>query len=174
MFMCGPACAMFRTEVFHALGGFENTGVSSDYAFWLRACARVSVVLVSGDLFWYRVHEQQELRSDRAERDALRMPARIWAALHAADCPLDEAERAIARRNHAYTTAREAWRALRRGRWSLAAERVRMSGLTAAEWARYLRRPLRRADAGTPADATAQVVLPRADEPVVRGAAQAQ
>jgi len=174
MFMCGPACAMFRADVFHALGGFENVGVSSDYAFWLRACARVSVVLVSGDLFWYRVHEQQELRSDRAERDALLVPGRIWAALHAAECPLDEVERVIARRNQAYVTAREAWRALRRGRFSLAAERVRRSGLTAVDWARYLRPPVRRADAGTPAETAVPGQLPRTDDRVVHGAAQAR
>jgi glycosyltransferase involved in cell wall biosynthesis len=161
MFMCGPAGAMFRTDVFRDLGGFETAGVSSDHLFWLRACARVPVVLVAADLFWYRVHDQQELRSSRAERDALLVSPRVWAALNAPDCPLDPGEREIARRNHAFVTARAAWRDVRRGRVSIAAARVRQSGLTAAEWARYLRPPVRRADAGTPpASDRARVLTP--------------
>ena len=81
------------------------------------------------------------------------MSPRVWAALKAADCPLDPAEREIARRNHAYVVARQAWRDARRGRVALAAARLRCSGLTAVEWMRYLRPPVRRAHAGTPADA---------------------
>jgi glycosyltransferase involved in cell wall biosynthesis len=174
MFMCGPACAMFRREVFRDLGGFENLGVQSDHLFWLRACARVPVVLVPGDLFWYRVHAQQELQSDRAERDALLVPPRVWAALHAPDCPLDMAEREVAKRNHVYVVARDAWRAARQGRWRLAAARVRQSGLTVAEWMRYLRPAVRRADAGTPVDAAGECVLPRMDARPTRGAARVQ
>jgi hypothetical protein len=118
--------------------------------FWLRACAQVSVALVSGDLFWYRVHGDQELRSSRAEQDGLRVSPRIWAALHATECPLDDSEREVAKRNHAYVTARQAWRAVRAGRFRLAIARLTTSGLTAGDWARYLRPPLRRADAGAP------------------------
>jgi glycosyltransferase involved in cell wall biosynthesis len=159
MFMCGPACAMFRTEAFRALGGFEDAGVASDHLFLLHACARVPVLLVSADLFWYRVHENQEFRSDRAEHDALLVSPRVWAALNAPDCPLSGSEREIAKRNHAYVTARAAWRDVRRGRVSIAAARVRESGLTAAEWARYLRPPVRRADAGTPPASDGVTVL---------------
>jgi glycosyltransferase involved in cell wall biosynthesis len=161
MFMCGPACAMFRADVFRDLGGFEPVGVSSDQVFWLRACARVPVVLVSGDLFWYRVHEHQELRTGRAQRDALLVSPRVWAALNAPDCPLDGAEREIAKRNHAYVTAREAWRAVRRGRFRVAAARLAGSGLTPLEWATYLRPPIRRADAGTPPETDAPPALSR-------------
>jgi glycosyltransferase involved in cell wall biosynthesis len=171
MFMCGPACALFRAEVFRELGGFENVGVASDHVFWLRACARVPVVLVSGDLFWYRVHGDQELQSGRAERDALRVSPRVWAALHATDCPLDQAERVIARRNHAYVTARDTWRAFRRGRWGLAAARVGGSGLSAMDWARYLRVPVRRADAGTPTDVEREYPRPGVHDRTVDEAA---
>jgi glycosyltransferase involved in cell wall biosynthesis len=165
MFMCGPACALFQADAFRTLGGFDEAGVASDHLFWLRACARVPVVLVSGDLFWYRVHATQELRSDRAIRDGLAVSRRVWAALNAADCPLDSAEREIARRNHAFITAREIWRDVRGGRLAIASERLRKSGLTAREWARYLRRPRRHADAGAPAAPVGRRAVPDAAPP---------
>ena len=150
LFMCGPACAMFRTEVFRSLGGFENVGVISDHLFWLRACARVPVVLVSGDLFYYRVHDGQELRSERAELDRLSVSRLVWKALNAAECPLPPAERELARRNHAYVTARESLRNVLERRPHLALRRLRTAGLTVGEWVRYLRPPRRSASAGTP------------------------
>ena len=40
LFMCGPAGALIRTDVFRSLGGFPERGAASDYVFWLKACAR--------------------------------------------------------------------------------------------------------------------------------------
>src|SRR5438128_1106653 len=37
LFMCGPAGALIRTDVFRALGGFPERGVASDYVFWVKA-----------------------------------------------------------------------------------------------------------------------------------------
>jgi glycosyltransferase involved in cell wall biosynthesis len=150
LFMLGPACALFRTDVFRWLGGFVDEGVFSDYLFWLRACARVPIVLVSSDLFWYRVHADQELQSDRAKRDSLRVSHQIWEALNAPSCPLEPREREVAKSNHAYVTARNAWRDIRRRRRMLGLERIRTAGLTVGEWCRYLRPPRRSAAAGTP------------------------
>jgi glycosyltransferase involved in cell wall biosynthesis len=166
MFMGGPACAMFRADVFRRLGGFEEAGVFSDHLFWLSACATVPVVLVSGDLFWYRVHGSQALRSRQAERDLLIVSPRVWSALRSADCPLGAAEREIARRNHAFATLREAWRDAKQGRWRIGAERLWRSGLSAREWARYLRPPRRRPEAGSCVDEAGDYVLPR-PEPTV-------
>jgi len=46
LFMCGPAGALIRTDVFRSLGGFPERGAASDYVFWLKACASVGVLLV--------------------------------------------------------------------------------------------------------------------------------
>lgn len=166
-FMVGPACALFRTEVFRALGGFRDVGLFSDHVFWLRACARVPVVLVAGDLFWYRIHGEQQLHTGRPERDTLCVSPVVWAALNAPDCPLEPGEREVAKANHAYVTAREAWRDARRGRWRFALARLRTAGLSGSEWLRYLRPPQRTADAGTPLDAVTGVQLapPAQDRP---------
>ena len=61
--------ALFRADVFRALGGFRRHGVASDYLFWVAACAKVNVLLVPGDLFYYRIHAGQEM--SRAARTTL-------------------------------------------------------------------------------------------------------
>jgi hypothetical protein len=160
LFMAGPSGALFRTDVFRALGGFENHGVPSDFVFWLRACARHSVVLVPGDLFWYREHSGQELRSERAARERARAEGLVWQALHAPDCPLDANDVEQARSNYAFILAREIWRDLRAGAGGLAVYRFRVAGLSLSDWLRYVRWPRRSAQAGTPLTATGEFVMP--------------
>jgi hypothetical protein len=160
LFMAGPSGALFRTDVFRALGGFENHGVPSDFVFWLRACARYSVVLVPGDLFWYREHSGQELRSERAARERARAEGLVWPALHAPDCPLDASIIEQARSNYAFILAREIWRDVRAGAFGLAAYRCRVAGLSPLDWLRYVRRPRRSPHAGTPRTADGDFVMP--------------
>ncbi|HXQ23799.1 MAG TPA: glycosyltransferase family A protein [Candidatus Acidoferrales bacterium] len=160
LFMCGPAGALFRTEVFHALGGFPETGVGSDYLLWLSGCAQFSVLLVPADLFWYRVHGTQEYNSARATWEYAMVPGEAWRALASPTCPLNLAERAQARRNLLYSVVKLTYRDLRAGRWPVARHRLRRLGLSAADWLRYLRRPRRDAFAGTPRDAAGELVIP--------------
>jgi hypothetical protein len=149
LFMCGPAGALFRANVFRQLGGFQDFGAPSDTIFWMRACARYPVLLLPGDLFYYREHEGQSLRARHAAAQYATVPAHMWRALAALECPLNEQERTIARRNLAFTTARSVWRAARQGDFSLAYRRIEGSQLTVGEWFRYLRSPRRSVYAGT-------------------------
>lgn len=160
LFMAGPSGALFRTEVFRGLGGFDDHGVPSDFMFWLKACARHFVLLVPGDLFWYRVHPGQELQSPRMERERALVYGLTWKALHAEGCPLVDGERERARCNYAFIIARELWRDLKRGEPGLAAYRYRCAGLSLADWARYLRRPQRSVLAGTPLTPDGEFVIP--------------
>jgi glycosyl transferase family 2 len=150
MFNQGPANALFRREAFIQLGGFEDLGPHSDLAFWLRACRSVSALLVPADLYWYRVHEGQHLRTRKGAYDQARAVGFQWEALNHPDCPLRGAELDAARRNVAFASAKSALRALKRGRLQLAGAYVRYAGLRAADWARYLRPPRRAAAAGAP------------------------
>lgn len=150
MFNQGPANALFRTEPFRRLGGFDDLGPHSDLAFWLRACRSVTVLLIPADLYWYRVHEGQHLRTSESAFDQARAARFYWEALGHPECPLRGAELAMARRNVAFAAAKLALRALKTGRLQLAAAHLRHSGLSAGEWARYLRRPRRVAAAGAP------------------------
>ena len=160
MFNAGPAGALFRTETFRALGGFEDHGAASDSIFWLHACASHSVLLLPADLFWYRVHSGQSLQSDAADKAYALVPRYQWRQLASAECPLTHDERAQARRNVAFSTAKQIWRAFRRGEWAAAVSRLRNSGITPLEWLKYLRPPRRSAHAGTPLDANGEYVVP--------------
>ena len=160
MFNCGPASALFRRDVFHALGGFGAFGAASDYIFWLTACARYPVLLLPGDLFWYRTHAGQEIAGARAAEDYSRTPHHAWRALASPECPLEAAEREMARRNLAFITARTIWRHLKRRDWSLAVLTFRSSGLTARDWMRYLRRQRRTWLIGTPTGSDGEFLEP--------------
>lgn len=152
LFHLGPAAALFRTDVFRRLGGFPLVGCASDYVFWVRACRQVPVLLVPGDLFYWRVHPGQESSSAVDQMDKARASLDAWRALDGEDCPLRPADRILARRNWTWVVVRGVWRHLRAGRAALALAVWSHSGMTAADLARYLRRPRRTPDAGTPMD----------------------
>lgn len=160
MFMCGPSGALFRATVLRALGGFPEKGVGSDYLFWLHACTQVSVLLVPGDLFWYRTHEGQELHSPHAAWDYAMIPGACWQALCAPTCPLAPDEVEQAKRNLVYSTLKLTYRDVRHGRWAVARHRLRQVGLSARDWLRYLRPPRRDPFAGTPRDAAGNFIIP--------------
>ena len=74
LFSCGPSGALFKSEVFRRLGGFSNEGVASDHLFWMRACKTENVLLLPADLFWYRLHPQQEFQSARVSSSTRGFP----------------------------------------------------------------------------------------------------
>jgi hypothetical protein len=159
-FNAGPAGALFRTNVFRDLSGFEDHGAASDHLFWLRACTKYPVLLLPGDLFWYRVHSGQSFQSDAAAVSYAQVPKLSWRALLSADCPLIEEERERAKKNLAFATAKQIWRAAMSGHWRIALLRLRDSGITPGEWLAYLRRPQRFALAGTPLDEHGGYAIP--------------
>lgn len=167
MFHGGPSCALFRTGTIRQLGGFPLFGASSDYVFWLRACATTTVVLVSGDLFWYRLHEGQQLTSARASMDYAAAAGEAWRMLNSNECPLNRRDLSRARRNCAFGIVRVAARHARAGQVRPAWSTIRRSGLTPADWVRYLRTPRRAAGAGTPSEGVAGD-----DAPFIEHAAQ--
>ena len=160
LFMCGPACGLYRTEVFRALGGWPLEGVHSDTLFLMKALARFPVLLLPGDLFWYRTHDGQELSSAPAARDYARLAGAVWRVLDSDECPLDESQREVARQAHAWSLAKQTWRDVRAGRMGIAVYRLRQSGMSVADWLRYFRRPSRKADAGVAHTANGEPMTP--------------
>lgn len=150
LFRLGPACALFRRDAWPRLGGFPEVGPHSDTIFWMRLCARENVLLVPGDLFWYRTHEGQQLHHPRASFDYAEIERFYFHALTSPECPLDAAERDAARRNLTFGIAKKMLRDVRRRQFRLAAHRFLRSGAGPADWVRYLRRPTRNWTAGTP------------------------
>jgi glycosyltransferase involved in cell wall biosynthesis len=160
MFNAGPSGAIFRADALRALGGFQDLGIPSDFLFWLRACARVPVLLLPADLFWYRIHPKQQLRAEPAEREFAVLIGAVWAALADPACPLAPDEREQARRNQLARHAHRLWLDVRHRRFGIACRRL-AAGPGVADWARYLRRPRRDTYAGTPRDAHGDLVVPR-------------
>jgi glycosyltransferase involved in cell wall biosynthesis len=150
LFQLGPAAALFRTEAFRELGGFPEMPHCSDQLFWIHALTRVNVLLVPGDLFYYRIHPGQEIAkpaNDLAQAKAL---AEAWRVLNSEQCPLRGDVLDRARRNFAFTRAREIYRSLKQRKFSTAAATWRHCGLSSGDWARYLRPARRSTTAGTP------------------------
>jgi glycosyltransferase involved in cell wall biosynthesis len=152
LFQAGPASALFRTDVFRSLGGFPEEGVASDMLFWIHACARVNVLLVPGDLFYYRVHAGQELSRPESTIRYAQARGAAWKMLNSQECPLDPTVLDRAKTNFLWAAARDACRQFRRGQFAGAAAIVRFLGLGVADWIRYLRPPNRNPNAGTPAE----------------------
>jgi len=150
IFQLGPGSAMFRTEFFRNLGGFAAEGTASDYLFWFRTCTHAHVLLVPGDLFYYRVHAGQEIASAKAVADYARARGTVWKLLNSTDCPIGGERLEQARRNFVFTVVRDAYHSVRAGRYAAAITQLKLLGLTSSEWLRYLRPPRRRSDAGTP------------------------
>lgn len=160
MFMGGPACGIFRRAEFLALGGFPERGVASDALFWLHACARLNVLALPGDLFWYRIHAGQEQQSQSAAVEYTRITPEEWRAIGAADCPLLPEERELARRTVVTKFAKALVADLGARRWRLALLRYRASGLSVLQLSRYLRRPRRGLFPGTSLTPEGEFIVP--------------
>ncbi|HXG88148.1 MAG TPA: glycosyltransferase family 2 protein [Vicinamibacterales bacterium] len=160
LFMGGPACGLYRAETFGALGGFPEEGVFSDHLFLMKACAHYPVLLVPADLFWYRLHEGQEFASKNVAQEYARLPGYVWRMLSSDENPLSPTQTEAARHTFAWNVAKQTWRDLRARRLALAAYRLRHTGLTVADWARYFRRPSRSALAGTPVSSDGEALTP--------------
>ncbi len=158
----GPAAALFRREAFHALGGFPDCGSHSDTLFWLGACARVNVLLVYGDLYWYRTHAGQELRGAKAAYQGAALEWRWREALDRPDCPLSADERERAKRNAVGRILRSIVRDLRGGQLRLAWFRIRHTRLSWRQWLSYASRPRVSPEAGTPLTSDGEVVIAEA------------
>jgi hypothetical protein len=160
MFMGGPACGIFRRTEFLELGGFPNRGPHSDSIFWLHACARVNVLTLPADLFWYRIHPEQWAQNPAAAAEYTRVTAEEWKALASEFCPLDPDECERARRTVVVKFVKALSADLRSAQWGLAVTRYLRSGLSPADLARYLRRPRRGLFPGTPLAPGGEFIIP--------------
>jgi hypothetical protein len=160
MFYCGPSGALFRTDVLRRLGGFPDRGVASDYCFWLKACASTTVVLAPADLFWYRMHPQQEFQSERAARDYAIGQGDGWRALQSNECPLEGNELARAKRSYAFRLLRSSWRDIRAGRLGLAKLRLSSAGIRLSDLLKYPPMRIQDVRAGSPVGPDGDFVVP--------------
>jgi glycosyltransferase involved in cell wall biosynthesis len=150
LFQQGPASALFRAEALRALGGFPDVAYAGDYLFWLRACATVNVLLVPGDLFYYRVHAGQEVSKPASVAAYARAGADAWRMLNSRECPLSGDALEVGKRNFVFSQTRGIFRHVKAGRIRSAAVVARHVGLGVGDLLAYLRPPRRIDTAGTP------------------------
>ncbi len=90
----GPLCSIIRLDVFKETGGFSGARFYGDLELWIKMARYYNLVMLPGDLFFYRTHDQSEAKIESrqaAKIDKLRF-ALIMDALSHADCPLSTEE----------------------------------------------------------------------------------
>ncbi|MDP3919971.1 MAG: glycosyltransferase family A protein [Candidatus Omnitrophota bacterium] len=157
---CGPSDALFRSETLLEMGGFSSLGTHSDLLFFLGACARFNCLLLPADLYWYRSHPGQALRSSDAWGYTVRLPGQMYKMLDSHNCPLTSEERTQAKRNLLYLVAKPVFMDFLKGRWKRAYRRFAESGLPLDAWRRYFGTPRRDRNAGAPLDESGEYVMP--------------
>jgi len=105
---------------------------------------------VPGDLFYYRIHQGQEIANPANDVARVKAGAEAWRVLTSPECPLTGDALMIAKRNLVFIQAREIYRNLKRRRVRSAAPVVRYCGLGVGDWISHLRPPCRNDAAGTP------------------------
>ncbi len=87
-----PGSSIIKLDVFNSVGRFSGQRMIGDYEFWFRISRNHHMVKFPIDLYWNRVHEEQESKSTYAKQyPALRKKVLEEALTHP-DCPLNESE----------------------------------------------------------------------------------
>ena len=88
-----PGSGLIKSEVFRAVGGFSGKRMIGDYEFWLKISRYHSMVKLPLDLYWNRIHEGQESKTDYARENYGQLKKEILrASLDHPDCPLTPEE----------------------------------------------------------------------------------
>ena len=88
LFHLGPAAALFRARGVPRSRRISRSAVRVRLSVLAQACAQVNVLLVPGDLFYYRVHAGQEIAKTRQRCRPTRAAAGGVAHAEFPDCPL--------------------------------------------------------------------------------------
>lgn len=86
----GPLCSIIKLDVFNKVGGFSGARFYGDTELWLKISRYYNMVMLPGDLFYYRAHEQSEAKIERKSAkqiDKARHTLLLNSLSHP-DCPL--------------------------------------------------------------------------------------
>lgn len=86
-----PGSGLIKTEVFNRVGGFSGKRMVGDYEFWFKISRYYSMVKLPIDLYWNRIHPEQESQTEFAKKNYVALRKEVLeAALRHPDCPLTE------------------------------------------------------------------------------------
>lgn len=133
----GPTFAIFRTDVFRKLGGFQCDRMTSDVAFSLKSILSYPVVFTMPNLVYYRYHPGQESVWGNQQNDVLARYFRIRRnTIKGARNILGDADWRTSTGNLIGIHLRIIARYFMKGRWKSAVEIWRLSelGLRDLRW----------------------------------------
>jgi glycosyltransferase involved in cell wall biosynthesis len=87
-----PGSSIIKLSAFQKVGGFSGKRMIGDYEFWLKIARYFPMVKFPFDLYWNRLHEQQESRSEYAKLYPKLRKEVLDEALENPDCPLNSQE----------------------------------------------------------------------------------
>jgi glycosyltransferase involved in cell wall biosynthesis len=89
-----PGSSIIKLEAFRRVGGFSGKRMIGDYELWLTLGRYYSMVKFPFDLYWSRVHENQESQSNYAQTNyPLLLELVLNEALNHPDCVLNRDEK---------------------------------------------------------------------------------
>lgn len=87
-----PGSSIIKREAFKKMGGFSGKRMIGDYEFWLKIARYYHMVKYPFDLYWNRIHDAQESKSDYAKLYPRLRKQVLEEALNHVDCPLGNEE----------------------------------------------------------------------------------
>lgn len=83
-----PGSSIINRDAFNSVGGFSGARMIGDYEFWFALARKYKMVKFPFDLYWNRIHQGQESKSEYANNyPALRAKV-LKEALNHPDCPI--------------------------------------------------------------------------------------
>lgn len=87
-----PGSSIIKLDAFRRLGGFSGQRMIGDYEFWFKIARYCKMVKFPFDLYWNRLHTEQESKSGYARLYPQLRKKVLEEALAHPDCPLNESE----------------------------------------------------------------------------------
>lgn len=84
-----PGSGLIKRDAFNAIGGFSGKRMVGDYEFWFKIARHYSMVKLPLDLYWNRIHPEQESQSEFARKNYVSLRNEVLkSALAHPECPL--------------------------------------------------------------------------------------
>jgi len=93
-----PGSSIIKLDAFNKIGGFSGKRMIGDYEFWFKIARYFNMVKFPFDLYWNRIHQEQESKTAYARNyPAMRMKV-LKEALADPDCPLSMNDLALVKK----------------------------------------------------------------------------
>jgi glycosyltransferase involved in cell wall biosynthesis len=83
-----PGSSIIKLEAFNKIGGFSGKRMIGDHEFWFKIARYFKMVKFPFDLYWNRIHHEQESKTGYARNYPALIKGVLKEALSNPDCPL--------------------------------------------------------------------------------------